>query len=179
MPSTHPSPATSPLAESEQHTIAWLQRLLDDSYARGGQHMLGIHTDRARVRAEDVVDRLPSMHVMVVATVSSDGRPFTGPVDAFLHDGRVHFGTAPNALRALHLARRPQVSVTYVEGEAFVLTVHGRARPVDLAGRDAAFAARLRAHYGPGWDDFGLGSPYYAVEPDRVLAADMTAHTSG
>lgn len=173
-----PPPSPHPSAAPGHDAVVWLQHLLDDSYARAGDHLLGIHTDRARVRAEDLVRRLPSMHVMVVATVSSDGRPFTGPVDAFLHDGRIHFGTAPHALRARHLAQRPQVSVTYVEGEALVLTVHGRAQLLDLAGRDAAFAARLRAHYGPGWDDFGPGSPYYAVEPDRVLAADMTAHSA-
>lgn len=164
----------------DHHTaddIRWLQACLDDSYRRGGEHLRSIHTDRARVSAADLVRRLPGMHVMVVATTSSDGRPFTGPVDAFLHHGRVHFGTAPSAVRARHLDARPAVSVTLVEGEALTLTVHGRARRLDLAGRDADFADRLRRHYGGDWwDTVGDGAAYYCVEPDRVLAADMSVH---
>lgn len=158
--------------------LAWLQRHLDDSYRRAGPHLLGIHTAAARVPAQELVRRLPGMHVMVVASVSRDGRPFTGPVDAFLHHGRVHFGTSPSALRARHLRRHPAVSVTFVEGERLVLTVHGRARALDLDGGDRGFADRLRDHYGGDWDEWGAGSAYFAVEPDRVLAADMSAHTS-
>ena len=160
--------------------LAWLQDRLDDSHRRAGEHLRGIHTDRARVSAEDLVARLDGMHVMVVATVSADGRPLTGPVDAFLHHGRVHFGTSEVAVRARHLARRPQVSVTYVDGERLVFTVHGRAWRVDVEGADRDFADRLVAHYGSDWwDDWGRGSPYFAVEPDRVLAADMSVHVSG
>lgn len=170
----------TPTVPQDHHTdddLQWLQACLDDSYRRAGGHLRGIHTDRARVTAVDLVRRLPSMHVMVVATVSSDGRPFTGPVDGFLHHGRVHFGTAPSALRARHLEARSAVSVTYVDGETLTMTVHGRARRLDLAGRDADFAARLRAHYGGEWgDDVADGAAYYAVEPDRVLAADMSVH---
>ncbi len=166
----------------DHHTaddIRWLQACLDDSYRRAGSHLRSIHTDRARLSAADLVRRLPSMHVMVVATTSSDGRPFTGPVDAFLHHGRVHFGTAPSAVRARHLEARPAVSVTHVEGETLTLTVHGRARRLDLGGRDADFAHRLRLHYGADWwDDFGDGAAYYCVEPDRVLAADMSVHVA-
>lgn len=173
----------TPALSDAHHTTAdleWLQACLDDTYRRSGSHLRDIHTEAARVSATELVRRLPTMHVMVVATVSSDGRPFTGPVDAFLHHGRVHFGTAPSALRARHLDVRPAVSVTHVDGEALTLTVHGRARRLDLAGRDVGFADRLRGHYGNGWwDDWGDGSVYYAVEPDRVLAADMSVHMIG
>lgn len=176
-----PMPASAPTAVLPHHTAAdldRLQNLLDDSYRRGGSHLLGIHTPNARVDAAELVRRLPGMHVMVVATVSSDGRPFTGPVDAFLHHGRIHFGTAPTALRAQHLRRRPQVSVTLVEGERLVLTVHGRARGLDLHGEDRDYADRMRGHYGPDWlDEVADGAVFFAVEPDRVLAADMGAHT--
>lgn len=158
--------------------LAWLQGHLDDSYRRAGPHLAGIHTAAARVSAADVVARLPGMHVMVVATVAADGRPFTGPVDAFLHHGRVLFGTSETALRARHLRVRPAVSVTYVDGERLVLTVHGQARPADLSGHDRDVADRLRAHYGQEWAEWGLASPYFLVEPDRVLAADMAVHTT-
>ena len=171
-------PFATDLPHHSQADIDRLQNVLDDSYRRGGGHLRGIHTPAARVGAADLVRRLPGMHVMVVATVSSDGRPFTGPVDAFLHHGQVHFGTSPSALRARHLRTRPQVSVTYVEGERLVLTVHGRVRPLDLAGTDRAYGQRLAAHYGADWaDEVGDGAAYFAVEPDRVLAADMGVHT--
>lgn len=76
-----------------------------------------------------------------------------------------------------HLAARSGISVTHVEGENLCLTVHGRARPLGLGGRDADYADRLRAHYGiEWWEEFGDGAAYYAVEPDRVLAADMSVH---
>lgn len=170
-------PPTDPHAHHTEADLQWLQACLDDTYRRAGGHLRGIHTDAARVTAADLVRRLPTMHVMVVATASSDGRPFTGPVDAFLHHGRIHFGTAPSALRARHLASRPAVSVTYVDGEHLVLTVHGRARRLDLAGGDADYGDRLRAHYGAQWtEEVGDGAVYYAVEPDRVLAADMSVH---
>lgn len=171
-------PATATLPHHTDADLERLQNLLDDSYRRGGAHLRGIHTPNARVTAAELVRRLPGMHVMVVASVSSDGRPFTGPVDAFLHHGRIHFGTASTAVRARHLRVRPQVSVTYVDGERLVLTMHGRVRPLDLAGRDRDYADRLRAHYGSDWtDEVGGDAVYFSVEPDRVLAADMGVHT--
>lgn len=171
-------PTSTDLPHHRPDDLARLQQHLDDSYRRAGDHLRAIHTDAARVSAADLVARLPGMHVMVVATVSADGRPFTGPVDAFLHRGRVHFGTASHALRARHLARRPHVSVTHVDGERLVLTVHGRARRLDLDGQDRDFGERLRAHYGPDWGEWGTGNPYFCVDPDRVLAADMSVHTA-
>ena len=168
---------STPFAHHTEQDVQRLQRLLDDTHRRANAHLREIHTDNVRRTAAQVVEHLPSMHVMVVATVSSDGRPFTGPVDAFLHHGDIVFGTAEGALRHRHLTRDPSVSVTYVEGEAFVLTVHGRARRAELDGRDAAFRDRALAHYGTeAWDQFLSGSPYWVVQPDRVLAADMSLH---
>lgn len=158
--------------------LAALQDVLDRTYAAAGGHLLEIHTDEARLSAAEVADRLSGMLVMVVATVSADGRPFTGPVDAFLYRGRICFGTSPEALRARHLERRPAVSVSYVEGEAVTVTVHGTARRMDLAGADAGFGEVARAKYGDTWDEWMHDAPYYAVEPDRMLAADMSVHTT-
>lgn len=150
-----------------------LQALLDDSYARAGDHLRMIHTDEARLSAEDVVARLDGMRVFVVATVASDGRPFTGPVDTYLAAGRLHFGTSPEAVRTRHLAANPAVSATYVEGEGVVITVHGRAVPVEAAA-DTAFGAAVVAHHG----ELGVydGASSWAIEPDRIFAADMTVH---
>jgi hypothetical protein len=116
------------------------------------------------------------MNVFVVATVSSDGRAFTGPVDAFLFRGRVHFGTSPEALRARHLKGRPTVSATHVRGEELVVTVHGWARLLDLKGADADFGALTREHYGTGWDEWEGPPTAWAIEPDRMFVADMSVH---
>jgi hypothetical protein len=158
--------------------LAWLQEVLDRSYATAGSHLTDIHTARARLAAAEVVERLVGMNVFVVATVSSDGRVFTGPVDGFLFRGRVHFGTSPSALRARHLSARPTVSATHVRGEALVVTVHGWARRLDLRGADADFAGLTREHYGTGWDEWEGPPVAWAIEPDRMLAADMSVHTS-
>jgi hypothetical protein len=153
-----------------------LQALLDESYARAGRHLRAIHTGAARLTATEVVARLDGMRVAVLATVSADGRPLTGPVDTYLVGGRVHFGTSPEAVRARHLASRPAVSATYVEGEDLVVSVHGRAVPV-RATPGTPFADAITAHHG----DLGVyaGAPAWAIEPDRMFAADLTVHRRG
>jgi hypothetical protein len=156
---------------------AWLQQLLDRSYGAAGSHLLMIHGPQTRLDASQIVERLAGMNVFVIATVSGDGRVFTAPVDAFLFRGRVHFGTSPDALRAQHLSARPTVSATHVRGEELVVTVHGQARRLDLLGADADFAALTRAHYGTGWDEWEGPPVAWAIEPDRMFAADMSLLT--
>jgi hypothetical protein len=159
--------------------LARLQEILDDSYARAGEHLASIHTARARVPASDLVSRLTGMQVFVVATTTRDGRPRTGPVDGFLYRGRVRFGTAATAVRARHLARSPAISATHVRGETLVVTVHGNARMLDMAGADADFAGFLGQHYGGDhYEEFLQGSPYYEIVPERMYAADMSVHAS-
>lgn len=150
-----------------------LQRLLDDSYSRAGEHLRAIHTAEARLTAEEVVRRLTGMRVFVLATVSRAGRPLTGPVDTYLAAGRLHFGTSPDAVRARHLAANPAVSATYVEGEGLVVTVHGRVVPAE-ATPGSPFGEAIRDHHG----DLGVyeEAPSWAIEPDRMFAADMAVH---
>lgn len=156
--------------------LARLQACLDQSYAAAGAHLASIHTDAVRLTAEQLVDRLTGMRVLVVATVSRDGRPFTGPVDSFLIGGRFHFGTDAGALRTRHLAANDAVSATYVEGEGLVVTVHGRAQPVEH-GLDPTYGQVLRQNYGPfDVDRWMADNPAWAIEPDRVFAADMSVH---
>ncbi|MEX2487439.1 MAG: pyridoxamine 5'-phosphate oxidase family protein [Nitriliruptoraceae bacterium] len=83
-----------------------------------------MHTQAARLDATELVERLTGMNIFVVATVSFDGRVFTGPVDGFLFHGQVHFGTSPAAVRTRHLQRHPTISATHVRGEELVVTVH-------------------------------------------------------
>ncbi len=157
--------------------IERLQALLDDSYARAGEHLKSIHTPEARITAEDMVTRLHGIQVFVVATTTRDGRPRTGPVDAFLYRGQLRFGTAAGAVRARHLARSAAVSATHVRGETLVVTAHGNARPLDLDGADADFREFLGGHYGQEtYEEFLTGSPYYGVDAEWLFAADMSVH---
>ncbi len=159
--------------------LAWLQEVLDRSYTTAGAHLASIHTGPARVTAEDLVALMQGMQILVVATASADGRPFTGPVDGYLYCGRLCFGTSPDAVRTRHLDRSPAVSATHVRGETLVATVHGRARPLDLVGADAGFVEVAAAHDGPGSEAFITANPHWAIEPDRMYAADMSVHTAG
>ena len=82
-----------------------------------------------------------TMRLLVVATVTSDGRPLAGPVDGYLLHGSFCFSSGRNSVRMRHLAARPAVSATYLPGEELAVTVHGRAELFEL--RDPA-AAELR-----------------------------------
>lgn len=157
-----------------------LQQLLDASYERAGPHLRDIHVPRTRVDAARLVAELDGMHVLVVATVTGDGRPLTGPVDGWFYRGRWLFGTSPAAVRARHLAQRPAVSATYVDGERFVCTVHGAARRIEPVSHDAGgFADVLRDFYGDGWWDQMADAPYWEIEADRLLAADVSVLAAG
>lgn len=159
--------------------LARLQELLDASYASSGPHLRDIHTDAARLDAQALVDAYTGMQVLVVATVSADGRPLTGPVDSFLFRGTLRFGTSPDAVRARHLRRSPRISATHVRGEALVVTVHGRVRELDLRGEDADFAALTREHYGTGWEEWDGPPAAWEIVADKLFAADMAVHAAG
>jgi hypothetical protein len=127
-----------------------LQALLDASAAAVGAHMAGIITPDRRLTATELVDRLRGMVLLVVSTVTADGRPLVGPVDGYFLHGSFHFSSGKESVRMRHLAARPAVSAAYVPGEALAVTVHGRAHLYDL--HDANHPHLRRAmldHYVP------------------------------
>ena len=75
-----------------------LQRLLDRSAAGAGAHLKGIATDEHRISAVRLSERLTGMRLLVVATVTADGRPLAGPVDGFLLHGSLYFSSARNSV---------------------------------------------------------------------------------
>ncbi len=118
-----------------------LQRLLDASMAAAGPHLRDIVTDERRLRAPQLTERLQGMRLLVVATVTADGRPITGSVDGYFLHGTFWFSTGRDAVRLRHLAARPAVSATHLPGEELAVSVHGRA---ELCGFDDAGGAELR-----------------------------------
>jgi hypothetical protein len=110
-----------------------LQQLLDRSAAGVGAHLRGIIGDDRRLSAAQVCERLQGMRLIVVATVTADGRPLAGPVDGYLLHGSFYFSSGRDSVRMRHLAARPAVSATYLAGEELAITVHGRAELFDLS----------------------------------------------
>jgi hypothetical protein len=73
-----------------------LQRLLNDSYAAGGAHLREVITQERRLDAAALCAELIGMRLLVLATVTADGRPITSPVDGIFYRGSFYFGSSPN-----------------------------------------------------------------------------------
>lgn len=135
--------------EDESDLLA-LQATLDASLAEAGPHLRGIITPATSATAHEIVHRLHGMRLLVVATVSSDNRPFAGPVDGYFLRGSWYFSSGRNSLRMRHLARSPVVSASYHEGESFALTVHGTVELFDVFDPDRPqLREAMLAHYLP------------------------------
>ncbi len=121
--------------------MAGLQALLDASMATAGPHLRDIITDERRLSAVQLAERLQGMRLLVLATVTSDGRPLTGPVDGYFLHGTFWFSSGRNAVRIRHLATRPVCSCTHLPGDELAVTVHGRA---EIFGLDDPAVGDLR-----------------------------------
>jgi nitroimidazol reductase NimA-like FMN-containing flavoprotein (pyridoxamine 5'-phosphate oxidase superfamily) len=160
--------------------IAQLQELLDRSYAGAGPHLARIHTPDRRLRAEQIAEHLTGMRLLVLATVTADGRPITGPVDGIFYRGAFHFGSSLDSVRFRHIRARPAVSACHLPGEEMAVTVHGRAVPIDVgAPEHAGFRRALLdiyvPRYGAEWEHDVLDSNagYARIEAERIFAFAM------
>lgn len=107
--------------------IEALQRVLDESTAGAGPHLLSVIDPDRRLTAAELCQNMQGMRLLALATVTADGRPLVGPVDGYLIHGSWYFSSARESVRMRHLAKRPAVSATHLEGEALAVTVHGTA----------------------------------------------------
>ncbi|HEY5273492.1 MAG TPA: pyridoxamine 5'-phosphate oxidase family protein [Acidimicrobiales bacterium] len=113
--------------------MAALQRLLDESAAEAGSHLRAIVTEDRRLSAEQLCRRLQGMCLLVVGTVTADGRPLVGPVDGYLLHGSLVFSSGRSSVRMRHLRSRPFVSATHLPGDELAVTVHGRVELFELS----------------------------------------------
>jgi nitroimidazol reductase NimA-like FMN-containing flavoprotein (pyridoxamine 5'-phosphate oxidase superfamily) len=156
-----------------------LQALLDRSFAAAGAHLSRIHDPERRVGAEQLAARLQGMSLLVLGTVTADGRPILGPIDGIFLRGEFYFGSSPDSVRLRHLAKRPQVSATHLPGEEFAVTVHGRAVRVDHTAPEGAELRQTLLdiyvpRYGAGWVDFLDGGPVYSrIEAEKMFTFQM------
>jgi hypothetical protein len=156
--------------------LAALQQLIDRSYAAAGPHLLAIHTPERRLSAEQVCARLTGMSLLALATVSAAGRPVVGPVDGIFFRGAFHFGSAPESVRARHIAARPWVSAAHLPSEELAISVHGRAEPVDVSAGDfrQALLDIYVPRYGESWADMlESGAIYWRIEAERMFTYAM------
>jgi general stress protein 26 len=158
-----------------------LEQLLDRSAAAAGPHLRGIITDNRRLSAAQVCQLMQGMRLLVVATVTADGRPLAGPVDGYFLHGSFYFSSGRDSVRMRHLAARPGVSATYLPGENLALTVHGRAELFDV--NDPALGELRQAmldHYlprqGPGFETWLDQADAVGA---RIIADKMFTFSSG
>ncbi len=156
-----------------------LQRLLDDSYEAGGAHLREVITPERRLGAPEVAIALTGMRLLVLATVTRDGRPIAGPVDGIFFRGSFYFGSSPDSIRFRHIRERRAVSATHLPGEALAVTVHGTAVPIDVgASEHRAFREALLGiyvpRYGAEWEDFlDAGTTYARIDARRMFTFSM------
>ncbi len=152
-----------------------LQQLLDASDARAGAHLRSIITPQRRLTARQLAEVLTGMRLLVLATVTADGRPIAGPVDGIFYRGAFHFGSAPDSLRFRHIRARPQVSATHVPGEELAVTVHGRAIELDMTALENAGLRQTVLdiyvpRYGADWEQFlDRETTYARIDAERMF----------
>ena len=157
-----------------------LQSLLDSSIATAGPHLRGIISDERRVDARRLTERLQGMCLLVLATVTADGRPLAGPVDGYFLHGTFWFSSGTESVRMGHLAARPAVSATHLPGEEFAVTVHGRAEchPMDdpgCAGLRQAMLDWYVPKQGPSFEEWlnNADAVGARIEPEKVFTFQM------
>jgi hypothetical protein len=156
--------------------IERLQQILDRSYAAAGPHLRDVITPERRLSAKELCGRLDGMCLLVLATVTSDGRPVNGPVDGFFYRGDWYFGSSADSLRFRHIRQRPEVSATHIPEEAFSVTAHGRATEIDASSHDGGGLRRtLLDYYAPRFGDDaaaifdGPGVAHARIDAERMF----------
>jgi len=152
--------------------FARLQELLVSSAEAAGGHMRGIITSERRLSAEQLSERLVGMVLLVLGTVTADGRPLVGPVDGYLIHGSFHFSSGRQSVRMRHLSTRPAVSASHVPSEALAVTVHGSADLFEISDpRRPELRQAMLDHYlplqGPSFEDW--------LDSEDILAARIDA----
>jgi Pyridoxamine 5'-phosphate oxidase len=152
-----------------------LQDLLDRSHAAAGTHLGRIFTEERRLGATELVELLPGVQILSLATVTRDGRPLVAPVDGLFYRARFYFGSSPDSVRARHLGARPSVSAAHLRGEELAVLVHGEAHPVDLCTSEHAGFRRYLLEtylprYGEQWERDIADQAWYArIEPVKLF----------
>jgi hypothetical protein len=154
-----------------------LQQLLDAGADQAGPHLKSMLSADHRIDAPTLCERLSGMRLLVLATVTADGRPLTGPVDGYFLHGTFWFGSSRNSVRMRHLAARPVVSATHLPGQELSVTVHGRVELFDVLDAQRGELRQAMLDYyvplqGPDFETWlreanGIGA---RIKPEKIIA---------
>lgn len=157
-----------------------LQQVLDASMTSAGPHLRGIISDERRLDARQLTARLQGLCLLVLATVTADGRPLAGPVDGYFLHGTFWFSSGTESVRMRHLAARPAVSATYLPGEELAVTVHGRAechpmREPACAELRQAMLDEYLPKQGPAFEEWLENADALAarIEPEKIFTFQL------
>ncbi|GGP85550.1 pyridoxamine 5'-phosphate oxidase family protein [Saccharothrix coeruleofusca] len=156
-----------------------LQSLLDASLSRSTAHLRSIVAE-STITARQLTRVLTGMCTLAVSTVTAKGEPRVSAVDGHFLHGKWHFGTAPTAAKARHLAARPAVSAAHLRGEDLGVFTHGAVEVLNPRdGEPAADWPELLAYfkdfYGEDGFDWDNDVVYYRLHPHwmTVYAPDV------
>jgi len=160
--------------------VAWLEDLLDRSYASAGEHLRSITTPERRIPADELGGILSGMVLLNLATVTATGEPRIGPVDGLFFRGRFHFSSSLTSVRYRHVLARPAVSASHTRGEALSVVVHGTAQlfsfkdPNESAFRDYANEVYLPM-YGDMWMELADSDDVFSarIQPSSMFTFRM------
>jgi len=108
-----------------------LDHLLLRSRVGASEHLRSIVGEGRTATAAQVIERCSSMCTLSVGTVTAAGEPRVSALDGHFLHGTWTFGTSRTSPKAHHLARRPSVSVAFIDGQLFGLFSHGRAQELE------------------------------------------------
>ena len=156
-----------------------LQALLDASLSRSTSHLRSIVAERTAT-AEELTQILTGMCTLAVSTVTAKGEPRISGADGHFLHGKWHFGTAPSAAKARHLAARPAASVAHMHGEDLGVFTHGTVETLNPEdGEPAAdwpdLLAYFKDFYGDDAFDWDNDVVFYRLRPHwmTVYAPDV------
>lgn len=162
------------LVHESPEELAALQALLDASLTRATSHLRSIVTGRS-MTARQLSQVLTGMCTLSVATTTATGEPRISGADGHFLHGRWHFGTAPGAAKARHLAARPAASVAHIRGENLGVFAHGTVETLNPRGAQPAsdwaeLLAYFKGFYGEDAFDWENDVVYYRLHPHWMTA---------
>jgi len=104
-----------------------LQQLLDRSMEGASAYTRSIFKDEHRLSARQLSTYYQGVKQAAVATINSKGEPRVSPLDSVFVHGKFSLSTDLNSLRARHLKKRSQLSLTHFASADPVIIAHGSA----------------------------------------------------
>ncbi|MET9249593.1 pyridoxamine 5'-phosphate oxidase family protein [Nonomuraea sp. NPDC003709] len=152
-----------------------LQALLDASLSRSTSHLRSIISTERTLTAEQLTGILTGMCTLALSTVTAKGEPRISGADGHFLHGKWHFGTAPGAAKARHLAARPAVSVAHMRGEDLGVFTHGTVEILNPQNGEPAedwpdLLAYFKDFYGDDAFDWDNDVVYYRLHPHWMTA---------